>query len=208
MRKGSPGEVAQTAFRTGMLAAAILGGLGIGGLYWAGTSLTMVVYLAVLLYPLYLVLAAAAINAWLGYGSDAIPLERVTVSPGSDGAGSSRDAGIERRRIERASGAAAGTATDPKTHLALIVGTAGTGTLLAVAGYHTIAFFTLMFSFLATVLWMLQFLWPRVETYYERRASRPGTVERVSAELKAGMTITALVCGLLVAVALLVSLVG
>ena len=76
--KGSPGPVAQSAFKTGMVAATLLGVAAIGSLYWAGVlNLVLAAYLSVLVFPLYLVLAASAINVWLGYGKDVTDLRPV-----------------------------------------------------------------------------------------------------------------------------------
>ncbi len=74
----TPGPVARSAFNTGMLAAAILGLAAIGALYAVGVAdLVLVGYLVVLLFPLYLVFAASAINVWLGYGKDVTDLRPV-----------------------------------------------------------------------------------------------------------------------------------
>jgi len=75
----TPGPVARSAFATGMIAAAILGLTGVGVLWWAGLlDYVLLGYLLVLVFPLYLVFAASAINVWLGYGKDATDLRRVT----------------------------------------------------------------------------------------------------------------------------------
>jgi hypothetical protein len=61
-----------------MIAAAILGLAGVGVLWWASVLNTLLAgYLLVLVFPWYLVLAASAINTWLGYGKDATDLRRV-----------------------------------------------------------------------------------------------------------------------------------
>jgi len=61
-----------------MIAATILGLAGVGGLWLAGLlNLVLFLYLLVLVFPLYLVLAASAINVWLGYGKDATDLRPV-----------------------------------------------------------------------------------------------------------------------------------
>jgi hypothetical protein len=61
-----------------MVTAALLGLAAIATLYWAGIldPLTFA-YLTVLLFPVYLVLAASALNVWLGYGKDVTDLRPV-----------------------------------------------------------------------------------------------------------------------------------
>ncbi|ESS12722.1 MAG: hypothetical protein A07HR60_00421 [uncultured archaeon A07HR60] len=76
--KGSPGPVARSAFRTGMALVGFVGVAAIVGLYFAGTDPLVTAYSAVLLFPVYLVLAAAFLNAWLGYGGDTSRLRPVT----------------------------------------------------------------------------------------------------------------------------------
>jgi hypothetical protein len=74
-----PGPVARSAFRTGMVAAVVLGLAGVAALHWAGAADALVVaYLLVLVFPVYLVLAASALNVWLGYGKDVTDLRPVT----------------------------------------------------------------------------------------------------------------------------------
>jgi len=74
----TPGPVARSAFKIGMLAAALLGLGGAAGLYWIGlVDLVLLGYTLALVFPLYLVLAASVINVWLGYGKDATDLRPV-----------------------------------------------------------------------------------------------------------------------------------
>ncbi|EMA52707.1 MULTISPECIES: hypothetical protein [Halococcus] len=76
--KHSPGPAAEYAFRTGMIAAALVGLTGIGFLYWTGTiALLLAGYSLVLLFPLYLVAAAVVLSVWLGYNTDATDLRPV-----------------------------------------------------------------------------------------------------------------------------------
>jgi hypothetical protein len=76
--RNTPGPVARSAFKLGMLAAALLGLAAIGALYAAGVADPVLLgYTVVLVFPLYMVLAASAINVWLGYGKDATDLRPV-----------------------------------------------------------------------------------------------------------------------------------
>ena len=76
--KRSPGPAAERAFRTGIVAAALVGLAAIGALYWTGTiALVLAGYALVLLFPLYLVAAAAVLSVWLGYDTDATDLRPV-----------------------------------------------------------------------------------------------------------------------------------
>ena len=76
--KRSPGPAAERAFRTGIVAAALIGLAAIGALYWTGTiALVLAGYSLVLLFPLYLVAAAAVLSVWLGYDTDATDLRPV-----------------------------------------------------------------------------------------------------------------------------------
>ena len=76
--KTSPGPAAESAFRTGMITAALVGLAGVGGLYALDTvPLTLVGYAVVLLFPLYLVGVASVLSVWLGYDVDATDLKPV-----------------------------------------------------------------------------------------------------------------------------------
>ena len=76
--KMSPGPAADSAFRTGMLTAVLVGLSAIGGLYWIGMfSPAIAGYALVLVFPLYLVVAASVLSVWLGYGADATDLRPV-----------------------------------------------------------------------------------------------------------------------------------
>jgi len=196
MRKGAPGPVAKRAFRTGMIAAALLGLVGLAGGYWVGLSVTLVVYLAVVVFPVYLVLAAAVVNAWLGYGGDAIPLKPVGSGATDRPPGESATAEERRdRRVERRVRAAAET---PRTHLALALGALALGLAAALAGYPAVAFFAWALAYLTTVIAIQAFLWPRLEAYFERRAARtprrlPLAGAVLTAEFKAGLLVTLLI---------------
>lgn len=73
-----PGPAAAAAFRFGMIAAAVAGLAVITGLYWLGTlPLPAVAYAVVFLFPVYLVVAAAALSVWLGYSKDVTALRPV-----------------------------------------------------------------------------------------------------------------------------------
>ncbi|WP_049899695.1 hypothetical protein [Halococcus agarilyticus] len=76
--KHSPGPAAEHAFRTGIIAAALVGLAAIGISYWTGTiALLLAGYSLVLLFPLYLVAAAMVLSVWLGYNTDASDLRPV-----------------------------------------------------------------------------------------------------------------------------------
>lgn len=76
--KHSPGPAAEYAFRTGIVAAALIGLAAIGISYWTGTiALVLAGYSLVLLFPLYLVAAAVVLSVWLGYDTDATDLRPV-----------------------------------------------------------------------------------------------------------------------------------
>jgi hypothetical protein len=72
---GNPGPAADDAFGFGTAAAAVVG-LGVyWWLYWSGTlPLPIVLYLLVALFPVYLVVVAAVLSAWLGYDRDVTDL--------------------------------------------------------------------------------------------------------------------------------------
>ena len=76
--KTSPGPAAEQAFRTGMIAAALVGLVGICVSYWMGMlALTLAGYMLVVLFPVYLVVAASLLSVWLGYDTDATDLRPV-----------------------------------------------------------------------------------------------------------------------------------
>ncbi len=76
--RNTPGPVARSAFKIGMVAAAVLGLAGIGALYAAGVvDPVLIGYTVVLVFPLYMVFAASVVNVWLGYGKDATDLRPV-----------------------------------------------------------------------------------------------------------------------------------
>lgn len=77
----SPGPIADRVFESGFRAAALLGVLGVGILFWFGPlspTDSMHVSLTLLLYPVYLLFIAVLLGAWLGYETDGRNLERVT----------------------------------------------------------------------------------------------------------------------------------
>jgi len=75
---GTPGPVAASAFKIGVLAAAIVGLAAVGFSYWYGLlNVVLLAYVLLLLFPVYLVLAASALSVWLGYGKDASDLRPV-----------------------------------------------------------------------------------------------------------------------------------
>jgi hypothetical protein len=73
-----PGANAHHAFRLGMAAAAIVGLVGVGTLYWAGLlTPTLAAFALVLCFPVYLVFAASVLSVWLGFDKDATDLRPV-----------------------------------------------------------------------------------------------------------------------------------
>ena len=73
-----PGANAQSAFRLGVLAAAVAALAVVASLYTAGVlSVVGVAYTLLLLFPVYLVVVASALSVWLGYGKDATFLRPV-----------------------------------------------------------------------------------------------------------------------------------
>jgi hypothetical protein len=78
-----PGPAAAAAFKLGMLAAAVLGLAVIGVLYWTGAiDLLLVGYGVLLLFPVYMVVAASVVSVWLGYAEDTSSLRPVYRDPG------------------------------------------------------------------------------------------------------------------------------
>ena len=74
----SPGPAAAYAFRLGILARAIVGLVAIGVLYWVGAVGPFVAgFTLVMLFPVYLVLAAVVLSRWLGYDKDYTALRPV-----------------------------------------------------------------------------------------------------------------------------------
>lgn len=76
--KRTPGPAARSAFRIGMVAAAV-GGLSVlGALYLHGAlTATTGLYALLALFPVYLVIVASVLSVWLGYGKDATDLRPV-----------------------------------------------------------------------------------------------------------------------------------
>jgi choline-glycine betaine transporter len=76
--KVTPGPDAQYAFRLGMAAAAVVGLVGVGALYWAGLlPPALLGFTLVLSFPVYLVFAASVLSVWLGFDKDATDLRPV-----------------------------------------------------------------------------------------------------------------------------------
>lgn len=74
----SPGLAAHYAFRSGMLASAAIGLAAIGALYLTGViELVIAGFAVVMLFPVYLVLAAVVLSRWLGYDKDHTALRPV-----------------------------------------------------------------------------------------------------------------------------------
>jgi hypothetical protein len=73
-----PGPSAAAAFRTGIAAAALVGLAVVGLCYWLGVvDLVVAGYAVAVLFPIYLVVVAAALSVWLGYDKDATALRPV-----------------------------------------------------------------------------------------------------------------------------------
>ena len=80
-----PGPDAARAFRLGMITGALLGLLGLGGLYYAELIAPVVAgYALVALFPVYLVFVAVVLSRWLGYDKDVTSLRPVYRSKNSD----------------------------------------------------------------------------------------------------------------------------
>lgn len=80
----APGPAAARAFRTGILVAGVAGLAALGLLYWIGALTPLLVgFVLVVLFPVYLLLAAAVLSKWLGYDRDVSHLRRVTEKQGS-----------------------------------------------------------------------------------------------------------------------------
>ncbi|MEF8830585.1 MAG: hypothetical protein V5A23_03505 [Halobacteriales archaeon] len=177
--KGSPTAPARSAFRSGMLLATLAAAVVVGVAYWQGLITPSTVGLLALLSPVYLVVAASAINSWLGYGGTTAPLKRVTDPPQP-----SRWDGTPEQPI-------AEFVDDPRYYLVGIAVLIGLGLLVAALEYPGVAFFVLLFAMLSIWLTAGRFLLPRLETYFEDRdgasADHSGG-KSLSAELKAGIT--------------------
>ena len=76
--KVTPGPDAQYAFRLGMAAAAVVGLVGVGALYWAELlPPAFLGFMLVICFPVYLVFAASALSVWLGFDKDKTDLRPV-----------------------------------------------------------------------------------------------------------------------------------
>ena len=76
--KRTPGPAARSAFRLGVLAAAVVGLAALGAGYLGGVlTTTTALYVLFALFPVYLVLVASVLSVWLGYGKDATDLRPV-----------------------------------------------------------------------------------------------------------------------------------
>lgn len=73
-----PGPDAARAFRFGMIAGGAVGAVCLGALYWVGVlSLLALGYVAVALFPVYLIVVAILLSRWLGYNKDVTSLRPV-----------------------------------------------------------------------------------------------------------------------------------
>ncbi|MFB6117242.1 hypothetical protein [Halosegnis sp.] len=80
-----PGHAAAIAFRTGTIAAAVIGLGVIAVLYWGGSlSLLAVGYTVVALFPVYMLIVAAVLSVWLGYDRGTAALRPVPQSGDED----------------------------------------------------------------------------------------------------------------------------
>ena len=72
------GASARSAFRTGIVAAAVVALACVGFLYWAGQlTLLLVGFVLVVVFPVYLVFAASVLSVWLGYNKGVTDLRPV-----------------------------------------------------------------------------------------------------------------------------------
>lgn len=188
-----------------MTGVAIVGLVAIAGLYWSGASLLIVGTVLVLILPVYLVIAAALLNSWLGYGGDAIPLTRVTEEGAARSTASfpRQEAPTGDRPSSRIGSVLQRSAENPRIHLALITVALAFGLIASLFGRDGIAFFSFGFGFLATIIALQTFLWNRLKRTFERRADNRSAdrfqpIGGRSAEVKAGIIVAFLVMALLV----------
>jgi hypothetical protein len=74
----SPGPDANRAFRIGMVIAVVAGLCFLGVLYWPRwISGKVLAFALVVLFPVYLLVAASILSVWLGFDKDPTDLERV-----------------------------------------------------------------------------------------------------------------------------------
>jgi hypothetical protein len=74
----SPGPIAASAFRLGLVAGGLAGLVGIAVLYQFGTlSPAVAGYFLLVLFPIYLVIVASVLSYWLGYDKDGSSLRPV-----------------------------------------------------------------------------------------------------------------------------------
>jgi ethanolamine transporter EutH len=74
----SPGPDAGHAFRLGIAASAVVGLAVIAILYWTGALAPVIAgFVLVVIFPVYLVVAAAVLSVWLGYDKDHTALRPV-----------------------------------------------------------------------------------------------------------------------------------
>jgi len=83
--KKEPGAAAERAFRTGIRAAAVAGLGAIGLLAWVGAITPLLAgFAAVVIFPVYMLVAASALSKWLGYDKEVADLRRVRRDPDAD----------------------------------------------------------------------------------------------------------------------------
>lgn len=188
-----------------MIGVAFVGLVGIAGLYWSGVSLLIAATVLVMIFPVYLVIAAALLNSWLGYGGEAIPLKRVTEEEAAapDDAFPTRETPAEDRAGSRFGRYLQRTAENPRTHIVVIASAVLSGLVASLLGRDGIAFFVFGFGFLAAVAALQIPVWHRLKRAYERRADEGGTdgwhpIGGRSAEIKAGLSVAILLIVLLV----------
>jgi|AntRauMinimDraft_4_1070384.scaffolds.fasta_scaffold01191_3 membrane protein implicated in regulation of membrane protease activity len=73
----SPGPAETEAFRLGIVSSIVLGAAAIGILSWIGVLTPVVGYVFVVLFPIYLLLVAVALNVWLNGLQDTTALRPV-----------------------------------------------------------------------------------------------------------------------------------
>jgi membrane protein implicated in regulation of membrane protease activity len=82
--RAPPGPAAH-AYRLGLIAASLVGFLGVGLLYWFGLVTALFAgYTLLFLFPVYLVFVAVLLGRWLRYDRDGTALRPIVRDEGSE----------------------------------------------------------------------------------------------------------------------------